>query len=135
MNRLNNTVTRFVLVGIVNTLVGMTIMFALYNLAGCSYWISSGTNYFLTSILSYILNKRFTFRHTGDRAGSAIRFAINIALCYLLAYGIAKPLTFAVVRGSIELRENIAMLVGMCIFTGLNYLGQRLFAFRKGETK
>ena len=53
---------KFILVGVVNTLVGMAIMFGLYNLAHCSYWVSSAANYILTSILSYFLNKYFTFQ-------------------------------------------------------------------------
>ena len=121
---------KFVIVGIINTIVGCGMMFALYNLAGCSYWFSSAANYVLTSILSFFLNKHFTFGHKGDVAGSALRFAINIAVCYLLAYGIAKPLVLAVMPGSQKLQENVAMFVGMCLFTGFNYLGQRLFAFR-----
>lgn len=60
---LNSTVLRFVLVGIVNTLVGTAIMFGLYNLAHCSYWISSASNYILTSVLSFFLNKIFTFQN------------------------------------------------------------------------
>ena len=123
---------RFVLVGIFNTIVGAGMMFALYNLAGWSYWLSSAFNYTFTSILSYVLNKKFTFRHEGDVTGSAVRFAVNIAVCYLLAYGIAKPLAKMLLAGAtITLRENVAMLVGMVIFTGLNYLGQRFFAFKK----
>ena len=35
----------FLLVGVVNTLAGMGIMFGLYNAAGCSYWASSAANY------------------------------------------------------------------------------------------
>ena len=127
----NSSVSRFIIVGIINTLVGTALMFGLYNLAGCSYWVSSALNYGLTSILSFFLNKYYTFKHRGDILGSAIRFAINIALCYLLAYGIAKPLTLYLVQGSQVLQENIAMCVGMVLFVALNYSGQRLFAFRK----
>ena len=36
---------KFLIVGIVNTIVGMTIMFGLYNFLGVSYWVSSATNY------------------------------------------------------------------------------------------
>ena len=121
----------FVIVGIVNTLVGAGIMFGLYNIAGCSYWISSAANYLMASILSYALNKKFTFRHSGQLLTSGIRFALNIAVCYLVAYGIAKPLAIWVLEGgSKAVQENVAMLVGMCIFTGLNYLGQRMFVFK-----
>lgn len=123
---------KFVAVGIVNTLVGSAIMFGLYNLAGCSYWISSAANYVLTSVLSYFLNKKFTFRHEGDFAGSAFRFAVNIAVCYLAAYGLAKPAAaFALQGASKNAQENVSMLVGMCLFVGANYLGQRFFAFRE----
>ena len=121
---------RFIIVDVINTLVGMAIMFGLYNLAGCSYWVSSAANYTLTSILSYVLNKKFTFRHSGDVAGSALRFAVNIAVCYFLAYCIAKPLIWWILSGSTpRVQDNVAMLVGMVFFTGFNYLGQRLFAF------
>ena len=125
---------RFVSVGIVNTLFGTAVMFLLYNVAGCSYWISSAANYVLGSILSYILNRNFTFRHGGSIIGSGIRFTVNIAVCYFIAYGTAKPLTLRLMEMmtdtvSLRLGENIAMLVGMCIFTGLNYLGQRFFVF------
>ena len=122
---------RFVAVGIVNTLVGTLIMFGLYNFAGFSYWLSSSANYVLTSVLSYFLNKHFTFRHKDDDWKSAWRFALNIAVCYVLAYGIAKPLTFlALADATVSVQENMAMVMGMVFFTAFNYLGQRFFAFK-----
>lgn len=125
---------KFVLVGVVNTLVGMAIMFGLYNLAGCSYWVSSAANYILTSILSYILNKTFTFGNKDNVGSTAVRFALNIAVCYLLAYGIAKPAVNWMLSGAlVSLRDNCSMFAGMVLFTGFNYIGQRFFAFR--ETK
>ena len=108
------------LVGVVNTLVGMAIMFGLYNLAGCSYWVSSAANYILTSILSYILNKTFTFGNKDNVGSTAVR--------------IAKPAVNWMLSGaSVSLRDNCSMFAGMVLFTGFNYIGQRFFAFR--ETK
>ncbi len=125
---------KFLLVGVINTLVGTAIMFGLYNLAHVGYWLSSAANYILTSILSYFLNKYFTFRNTEKGWKPILRFAVNIAVCYLLAYGIAEPLMrWALSGASDTLRENAAMFTGMCLFTGFNYLGQRLFAFRSEE--
>lgn len=122
---------KFIIVGIVNTIVGTMIMFGLYNIAGFSYWLSSSANYILTSILSYFLNKYFTFQHKKDLWKSALRFALNIAVCYLLAYGIAKQLALLLLSNvSVKVQENVAMIVGMVFFTVLNYLGQRFFAFK-----
>lgn len=127
---LDKGITRFVIIGIFNTLLGTAIMLGLYNLAGCTYWISSAANYIICSILSYFLNKRFTFGYRGDTLKSGLRFAVNIALCYLAAYGAAKPFMVWVMDGwPSNIQENAAMLTGMCIFTGLNYLGQKFFVF------
>ena len=49
-----------------------------------------------------------------------------------MAYGIAKPVTILMLSGySQTLQDNIAMLVGMCLFVMLNYAGQRFFVFKK----
>ena len=90
------TLFRFLLVGVVNTLVGYGVMFGLYNLAGLhlwgdpGYWISSAANYLVGSVVSFFLNKHFTFRSREKGPGVVLRFAANITVCWLLAYGLAK---------------------------------------------
>ena len=126
-NLADRKLLKFLLVGVVNTLVGTAIMFGLYNLAHASYWVSSAANYILTSILSFFLNKYFTFHNQQKSISQVVRFAANIAVCYLLAYGIAKPACRSLLQGfSVEIQDNISMFTGMCLFTGFNYLGQRL---------
>ena len=128
------TFWKFILVGIVNTLVGTAVMFGCYNLLHFSYWVSSAANYVVGSVVSYFLNKNFTFRNKSKDPRVLVRFVVNITVCYLLAYGIAKPLVRRILSGSsVSIQENGAMLVGMCLFVGLNYLGQRFFAFREKE--
>jgi len=128
------TFWKFILVGVANTLFGTAIMFLFYNVFHFSYWVSSASNYVFGSILSYILNRLFTFR-SREQAGKTLpRFVLNITLCYLIAYGAAKPLVRMALSGmSVTLQENIAMVVGMCLFVGLNYLGQRFFVFKGKE--
>ncbi len=135
---------KFIIVGVINTLVGTGIMFALYHLVGLKkldngsikdlgYWISSAANYILTSILSYFLNKYFTFKNTEKGVKPLLRFALTIAVCYVVAYALAKPLTIKILAGTTiadDMQKTIAMLVGMVLFTGLNYLGQRFFSFK-----
>jgi putative flippase GtrA len=129
------TFWKFILVGIVNTLVGTAVMFGCYNLLHLSYWVSSAANYVVGSVVSYFLNKNFTFRNKSKDPMVLVRFVVNITVCYLLAYGIAKPLVRRILSGSsVSIQENGAMLVGMCLFVGLNYLGQRFFAFREKES-
>lgn len=87
-NILDITFWKFVLVGIVNTLVGTAVMFAAYNVLHLSYWISSASNYVVGSIVSYFLNKYFTFQNKEKSWKQLVKFALNITVCYLVAYGL-----------------------------------------------
>lgn len=128
----DRTVPKFLLVGVANTIVGAGTMFLLYNLANCSYWLSSAANYIVGGTLSFFLNKYYTFQNKTWSWQQVWKFILNVALCYLVAYGAAKPLALRLLSGMPSfVQENVAMLVGMCFYTVLNYLGQRFFAFQK----
>lgn len=70
----DKTFLKFILVGIINTLFGTAIMFSFYNIFHFNYWISSGANYFFGSILSYFLNKYFTFEYKGNNIKTIVKF-------------------------------------------------------------
>ena len=123
----------FLVVGVVNTLFGTAIMLVLYNVFGCSYWVSSFCDYFFGSILSYFLNKHFTFHYQGTDWRSIVKFALNIIVCDLIAYSLALPMTRTALESlqlSTPVVENVAMLVGTVLFMVINYLGQKFYAFK-----
>ena len=124
------TFLRFILVGVVNTLVGTAIMFFCFNVLAWSYWSSSAMNYIVGSIVSYLLNKRYTFQQKGHDWSTVWKFIVNVTICYGLAYGFAKPLVTWMLSGfTTNIQGNVALLVGMILFVGLNYIGQRFWAF------
>ena len=107
-------------------------MFILYNIFSVNYWISSASNYVVGSIVSYFLNKYFTFRNKEKSWKQIGLFVLNITVCYLLAYGLAKPIvSFALGGFSEKVQGNVSMLAGMGLFVILNYLGQRMLVFKK----
>ena len=119
------------MVGVINTLVGTGLMFILYNVFSVNYWISSASNYIVGSIVSYFLNKYFTFQNKEKSWKQILSFIVNITVCYLIAYSAAQPFVEWLLKDvSVTVRDNVAMLAGMVIYTALNYLGQRFFAFR-----
>lgn len=128
---IDKTTVKFLLVGVVNTLVGTGVMFLLYNLAGVNYWVSSAANYIAGSVVSYFLNKYFTFKNTEKSLKQILVFILNICLCYFLAYGIAKPVAeYLLSSASLSLKENVAMLAGSGLFVVFNYFGQRFIVFK-----
>lgn len=137
---------KFILVGIINTIVGTGLQFVLFNCTPLSLmgatgtWLASGISYFLASIMSYFLNKYFTFKNKEKGWKPVVRFALNIAVCYLIAYGIAIPLTNYICTAnsittfgwSVEaFASNASMIIGSCLFVACNYIGQRFFAFKE----
>ena len=128
---------RFLIVGVLNTVLGLVLMFFLYNVLNLGYWGSSAPVYVIGSVFSYIMNKKFTFSYKKRDFKSVIRFAIVQVVSYVVAYLIARPLTFALLRDfaesmNIEMRfvEQFAMVVAMGFFVVLGYCGQRFYAFR-----
>lgn len=133
---LDFTTIKFIIVGIINTVVGTSVMFILYNIFSVGYWMSSAANYIIGSIVSYFLNKYFTFQNREKSFKQIILFVINISLCYLIAYGVAKPMVaFILNQYNEKIQGNISMLVCMGLFVILNYFGQRLVVFRQSEKK
>ncbi len=132
----DKTFWKFIVVGVLNTAFGTAVMFLFYNVFHANYWVSSAANYVFGSILSYFLNKYFTFQSKDTSLQGIVKFIVNISLCYLLAYGMAKPLAkWVLSSASVTTQENIAMLAGTCLFVLLNYVGQRFFVFTKKTEK
>ncbi len=132
-------VIHFGMVGVINTLMGWGIMALLYNLIHMNYWLSSGISYFIGSVFSYHANAKLTFKVEERDRWLPWRFALNIIVCYLVSFSVAKPLVARLIELtglahgdglSRALFENIAMVFGMGIFIVMNFFGQKLFVFR-----
>ncbi|MCM1038870.1 MAG: GtrA family protein [Roseburia sp.] len=125
-------VIHFGIVGVMNTLMGWVIMFVLYNLVHLGYWPSTGISYFIGSVFSYHANSRVTFKVENKDRWLPYRFAINIIICYLIAYGVAKPLVVNILASQpANIVDNVAMLTGMVLFIILNFFGQKILVFHK----
>lgn len=125
---------KFLIVGVINTIVGTGTMFIMYNCFNFSYWVSSASNYIVGGICSFFLNKYFTFQNKEKSWKQIFKFILNLFICYFLSYKIA----LVVIKWSLSdltptYQDNIAMCVGMCLYVVSNYIGQRLFVFQKNE--
>lgn len=124
---------KFLLVGVANTLLSAFVMFLL---EGLGYWPSTAIAYVAGAVLSFFLNRSFTFKSNAAFWPSVIRFAVNVVVCYLIAYSIAQPLVSAILAHTSIVpvwQERAAKVFGMVLYTVINYFGQRFFAFRGKE--
>ena len=132
MNKLFDvSMLKFLLVGVGNTLLSTVLMFAL---EGLGYWPSTAIAYVAGAVMSFFLNRRFTFHSYEVMWKVAVKFAINVAVCYVVGYGLAR-LVMGVLAPLNPLPaiwwELLSKLVGMGLYTVFNYFGQRFFAFRR----
>ncbi len=148
---LDKTFWKFVMVGVLNTVVGLGVNYLVLWLLGLNksvsdntaYWIASAANYVIGSILSFFLNKYFTFKSNARSAAEVFRFILNIVVCWVIAYGTAKPfIGWLFTKQWIWPWQNVEMpkavgyvatLLGAGLFVILNYFGQRFFAFKKDK--
>ncbi len=128
---IDSSIPKFLLVGVGNTLLSAVLMFLL---EGLGYWPSTAIAYVAGAVMSFFLNRKFTFHSDEDFTKSALKFAVNVAVCYVLAYSIAQPLG-GWILGAMGLEgiwlERLTKIGGMGLYTILNYFGQRFFAFKR----
>ncbi len=139
---------KYIIVGIINTIVGNGLQFLLFNftllsaMGDMGVFTASAIGYIIGSVVSYFLNKHFTFKNDEKGWKPVLRFSLNIAVCWVIAYVIAVPLT-GMLCNSFEITlfgwtvaktsANLSMLVGSCLFVACNYVGQRFFAFKESK--
>lgn len=119
-------IIKFGLVGIVNTVITLTIVFLLTHLFRIPYIIANVVGYVLGFINSYIMNRKWTFHSTGSVNSEAPRFVMTFIIAYLIQLCVLIFLIRVV-----SLREETAQLISMVIFTVVNFLGNKLFTFNE----
>ncbi|MDC3418509.1 GtrA family protein [Aquibacillus salsiterrae] len=124
--------SRFLVVGIINTVVGLSTMFLLLHLQ-LNYWVSTFVGNAVGACVSYFLNRTFTFNSTVSIHKSIVRFLVVIGACYFIAYYVGIQLATSVIWKLANLplahAEVVAVLLGTGLYTVLNFLGQRTFVF------
>ena len=127
------TFVRFLIVGVANTLIGLSMMYLFLHLGGLSYWVSTFLGNSIGACVSYFLNRRFTFKSDHSVSKSMIRFVATILFCYFISYNIGEHFIQWLLQNSPTLTSNIktdiAVLISTLLYTMLNYLCQRLFVF------
>ncbi|MBV7507034.1 GtrA family protein [Bacillus sp. sid0103] len=132
-----NPLVRFILVGIMNTFIGLVCMFFFLNVAGISYWISTFTGNVIGACFSFLLNRTFTFKSNVSFHKGLPKFFATIFICYFLAYFCSEKLiewTNQFHPFSTSIEENASVLLGSTLYTIANYLGQKYFVFKNIKT-
>lgn len=117
---------RFVLVGILNTGVGLALIFFAKAMLGWGDLASNGFGYSVGLAISFLLNRNWSFGHRGAVFPALYRFA----LVFLVAYSTNLIAVFGL-RDLAGSNAYLAQAAGVIPYTYVFYLGSRIFAFRR----
>ncbi|SEM54476.1 GtrA family protein [Paenibacillus sp. OV219] len=130
---------RFLLVGGLNTLVGLSITYVLLHICNFSYWGATITGNSTGAIFSYVMNRTFTFKSRASMPRSILRFAFVILCCYFLSFYLGLLLANrmeAIWSNHIgTIVKDAAVVISTGIYTITNYFGQKLIVFRETENQ
>lgn len=116
---------RFVLVGIANTVLGYAIIFGLMYLAEFSPEISNLSGYFFGLLISYVLNRNFTFESIQRRDVEFLRFIIVFAVAYL-----ANLMVLIFLVRVVFFSPGWAQVVSGGVYIVLSYFLNKYYVFR-----
>ena len=120
-------IIRYGLVGLVNTGVALGTIFLLQNGFGWDYRIANIIGYCLGIITSFILNRAWTFKSTEARISRQILLFLGVVVaCWGLQF-----LALIVMVEALGISKELAQLLSMVVYTGLNYPGNRFIVFKK----
>jgi putative flippase GtrA len=116
---------KFVVVGIANTLIGLLAIYFCKWLLGFGDALANICGYMIGLAVSFLLNRGWTFRHSGAVLPALVRFVVIFALAYLLNLA-----TVLIAIHSFGVNSYLAQAIGIAPYTVFFYLGSRYFAFR-----
>ena len=107
INSLNNELTRFILVGGMNTLNYYIVFLFLHNLLNFHYMIAHITGFLISFVISFFLNTYFTYK-----VKPTLKKFLQFPLTQVVNVGVSSILVFVLVD-LLSLNSNIAPLIAV----------------------
>lgn len=115
---------RFLGVGVINTAVGLGLIWALMAL-GMAPLPANFIGYAVGLCLSFTLNRRYTFRDGGQDMLTVMRFLLAFAMAYIL-----NALVLTIGLAQTEISAYLMQVLAMGVYTASFFTLCRLFVFR-----
>ena len=131
---------KYALVGVLNTLVTLSIIFLCKSVIGINPLVSNAIGYVAGVINSFLWNKTWVFRSHDSYLREALIFFVGFMLCYGIQFLTVWVLSYKSplndfewdILGFVLSGYGLATLVGNLVYTIANYIYNRLVTFRRG---
>ncbi|MER8747486.1 GtrA family protein [Mesorhizobium sp. M1004] len=118
---------RYVLVGCVNTFVGLSVIFFCISWVAMPPIAANVSGYAVGLFVSFLLNRRYTFRSKIPIAG-VWRFLMIMLLAYCI-----NVLVVLAATAWLGFGDYIVQILAVASYLIVGFLGNNLFVFKEGE--
>lgn len=130
LERLNLPIPRSLVLFVAVGLAGLGVHTAVFSLCFHAGWLDKSESWLaaltIATVVTWSLNRAFTFAPTGRRSGVEI-------LRYTLVTLVSQGVSYGVFMGASGLLPQfppqVALLIGAAVATAFSYSGQRFFTF------
>lgn len=126
-------VSRFVVAGVLNTAVGLSVTLALDIGLGVSPALANAAGYAVGIVVSWLLQRRFVFRSDQSGWATKARWATTIAVSFAVNQGVLHALPF--VLGSEPLARTASQVIAMGTYTVVQFILLRAWVFRAAPAR
>lgn len=116
---------RYLTVGVFNTLVGIGTIFLCKWAWSMPDIPANACGYGLGVLVSFTLNRQWTFRDRGPRLSAFVRFVIVLLFAY-----VANLATVLFCIHGLRIDSYVAHILGVGPYTVVGFIGSKWFAFR-----
>lgn len=116
--------TRFLIVGVLNTGLGLAVIFAAKALLGWGDVAANMLGYGVGLAVSFVLNRNWSFAHRGAVLPALVRFLG----AFLLAYAVNLATVLVLIRVS-AVNSYLAQAIGVVPYTLVFFAASRLLVF------
>lgn len=116
---------KYGLVGVINTIITISIIYIFMKLLNVSYIISNVVGYLFGFINSFVLNKIWTFKSKKSIEKERFFFILIFVICYSI------QLVFLVIlKEKLLIKSEYAQIIAMGFYTVLNFVGNKYITFK-----
>lgn len=121
---------RFLIVGCVNTFACFAVIFGVKILFGLGDIVANVLGYVVGLVVSFLLNRRWTFQHDGPVMPVVVRFVCVFAIAYVTNLGTVLTL---IEWGGVN--SYMAQAYGGIVYTATFFFLSRVYAFRSAPSQ
>lgn len=129
---------RFIIVGVINTLVTLSVIFLCKSILGINPWAANAAGYVAGVINAFLWNRQWVFNSRGSWKREALKFGIGFGVCYILQFAVTWCLSemtglrdvLIEIGGFTLSGYGIATIAGMGCYTLSNFVYNRAIAFK-----